>query len=75
MYLSSKLLIYSFRENRRDGIISHYFISRNKKKASGNQEMRFTISHEFISNKLAILLGHHEQNHFFNNKKRIKYQP
>ena len=52
-------------------ILSHV----TKKKASGNQEMRFTISHEFISNKLAILLGHHEQNHFFNNKKRIKYQP
>ena len=56
MWLTSKLLIYRFRENPPDLIVSHIIIPIKTKKNSGNQEVRSTISNEFISIKSAILL-------------------
>ena len=50
--------IYGFRENPQDGIVNHDIISLYKNKFLGNQEVRFTVSNEYISNKLAKLLVH-----------------
>ena len=51
MWLTLKLFVYNLQQDLQDSIISHNIISF-KKNVSRNQEVRFTLSNEFTSNKL-----------------------